>query len=216
VPTSPSVSLLPALEAGYVTFGSFNNLAKMNDAVVAVWARVLKSVPNSRLLLKTKQLNDPVVCEQTRQRFASCGIAADRLLLNGMLASRDDHLAMYNKVDIALDTFPYPGVTTSVEALWMGVPVLSLRGDRFLSLTAASIAHNAGLPGWVATSVEDYIGKAVTSAGDLPKLAVLREGLRKQVCTSPLFDAKRFAQNFEEALCGMWQAWCDKQPKGVP
>jgi len=215
VPASPvQVVPLPALAAGYVTFGSFNNLTKMTDAVVAVWARILQSVPNSRLLLKTKQLSDPVVCANTRQRFADCGIAPDRLTLSGTLPSRDDHLAAYNKVDIALDTFPYPGVTTSVEALWMGVPVLSLRGDRFMSRTAESIAHNAGLPDWVAADEDDYVAKAVAFTADLGRLAALRAGLRQQVLASPLFDAPRFARNFDEALWGMWQTWCDKQQKG--
>ncbi len=195
----------PALSSGYVTFGSFNNLTKMTDAVVAVWARVLKSVPRSRLLLKTVQLNDPAVCENTRRRFAACGIAPERLLLGGILDSRDEHLAAYNKVDIALDTFPYPGVTTSAEALWMGVPVLSLQGDRFLSGTAGSIARNAGLPDWIAADVDDYVAKAVAFASDLDCLASLRAGLRQQVLASPLFDAPRFARHFEDALWGMWQ-----------
>ena len=212
VPTSQvNVAPLPALSTGYVTFGSFNNLAKMTDAVVAVWVRILNSVPNSRLLLKTKQLNDLVVCEKTFQRFVFCGIAPDRLQLSGTLASADDHLATYNKIDIALDTFPYPGVTTSVEALWMGVPVLSLRGDRFLSRTAGSIAHNAGLPDWVAADEGDYVAKAVTFTSNLERLAVLRNGLRQQVLASPLFDAPRFAKNFEDALWGMWQKWRDRQ-----
>ncbi|MGA7749249.1 MAG: tetratricopeptide repeat protein, partial [Gallionella sp.] len=194
----------PALSAGAVTFGSFNNLTKMTDAVVAVWARILKAVPGSRLLLKTKQLSELSVCAQTRQRFAACGIAPERLLLGGRVVSDDDHLAAYNKVDIALDTFPYPGVTTSVEALWMGVPVLSLQGDRFLSCTAASIAHNAGLPDWSAADEDDYVAKAVAFASDLERLAALRAGLRQQVLASPLFDAPRFARHFEAALWGMW------------
>jgi protein O-GlcNAc transferase len=206
VPASPvNVAPLPALSTGYVTFGSFNNLTKMNDAVVAVWARILKSVPNSRLLLKTAQLGEASICTRTLRRFAACGIAPDQLKLSRTLASRDDHLAAYNKVDIALDTFPYPGVTTSVEALWMGVPVLSMLGDRFISRTAGSIAHNAGLPDWVAADEDDYVAKAVAFASDLERLAVLRAGLRQQVLASPLFDAPRFARHFEDALWGMWQ-----------
>ncbi len=212
VPASPvKVAPLPALSTGHVTFGSFNNLTKMNDAVVAVWARILNSVPDSRLLLKTKQLSEPAVCDKTLQRFAACGIAPERLLLSRTTVSRDDHLAAYNKVDIALDTFPYPGVTTSAEALWMGVPVLSLRGDRFMSRTAGSIAHNAGLPDWVAADEDDYVAKAVAFASDLQRLAALRAGLRQQVLASPLFDAPRFARNFEDALWGMWQRYQDKQ-----
>lgn len=202
-----NVAPLPALSAGYITFGSFNNLAKMSDAVVSVWARVLKLVPGSRLMLKTSQLNDPAVCEKTGQRFASCGIASERLLLFGTLTSRDDHLAMYNKVDIAFDTFPYPGVTTSAEALWMGVPVLSLQGDRFLSRTAGSIAINAGLPGWIAADEDDYVAKAVSYADDLETLAALRTELRQKVEASPLFNILRFSRDFEDALWSMWKKY---------
>lgn len=209
--SSVEVTKLPARLSGQATFGSFNNLTKMTDAVVAVWARVLKSVPGSRLVLKSKQLNNPVSCEQTRQRFLACGIAPDRLILGGTFASREDHLAAYNNVDIALDTFPYPGVTTSVEALWMGVPVLCMQGNRFLSCTAASIAHNAGLPDWIAADEDDYVAKAVAFASDLERLAALRSVLREQVLASPLFDAPRFARHFEDALWGMWQKYLDQQ-----
>ncbi len=210
---SQSVDIVPppALITGRINFGSFNNLAKMNDAVVAVWSNILQSVPKSRLLLKTKQLSDAVICKQTFQRFAARGIAPDRLLLGGILASRDEHLAAYNKVDIALDTFPYPGVTTSAEALWMGVPVLSMQGNSFLSCTAASIANNAGLPDWVAADEADYVAKAVAYASDLERLAALRSVLREQVLASPLFDAPRFARNFEDALWGMWARYQAQQ-----
>jgi len=215
------VAPLPALAAGYVTFGSFNNLSKMSDAVVAAWARILERVPNSRLYLKTGQLNDANVCAHTRQRFAAHGIDPDRLLLGGMLASRDDHFAAYNKMDIALDTFPYPGVTTSVEALWMGVPVLSMRGDRFLSSTAGSIAHNAGLPDWIAADEDDYVARAVEQATNSQHLAILRSGLRQQVLASPLFDAPRFARNFEDTLghCGKvthHAGWADEGSPTFP
>jgi predicted O-linked N-acetylglucosamine transferase (SPINDLY family) len=189
-----------------VTFGSFNNLTKMNDAVVALWARILLSVPNSRLYLKTVKLLDVDICEMTRRRFAAMGIAPERLILGGRLSSVADHLSEYNKVDVALDTFPYPGVTTSVEALWMGVPVLTLQGDRFLSLTAKSVAHHAGLPDWVAIDKDDYVAKAISFTADLERLSALRAGLRQQVLASPLFDAPRFARNLEDALWGMWQA----------
>lgn len=207
-----NVAPLPALSTGYVTFGSFNNLTKMNDAVVELWARILLSVPNSRLYLKNSQLKDADTCEQTRQRFAAQGIAHERLLLGGTQNSIAEHLSEYNKIDIALDPFPYPGVTTSVEALWMGVPVLSLHGDRFLSLSAKSIAHHAGLPDWVAVDKNDYVAKAVAFTSNLERLAALRSGLRQQVLASPLFDAARFARNFEDALWGMWQARDGQSP----
>jgi predicted O-linked N-acetylglucosamine transferase (SPINDLY family) len=200
------VAPLPALSTGYVTFGSFNNLTKLNDAVVELWSRILLSVPDSRLYLKSVKLLDADICELTRRRFAAMGIEPERLILGGRLSSVAEHLAEYNKVDVALDTFPYTGTTTSVESLWMGVPVLTLHGDRFLSLTAKSVAHHAGLPDWVAIDKDDYVAKAVAFTSNLERLAALRAGLRQQVLASPLFDAPRFARNLEDALWGMWQA----------
>ena len=201
------VGTLPALTSGFVTFASFNNLTKMSDETVAVWARVLQAVPDSRLFLKTKQLKSSTVFEATLRRFDAHGISSDRLILEGFSApKRTDHLATYQLVDIALDPFPYRGVTTSVEALWMGVPVITLRGDRFLSRTAESIAHNAGLADWIAADEDDYVAKAIFHSANLERLAILRAGLRKQVLSSPLFDAARFARNVEDALWGMWQA----------
>jgi predicted O-linked N-acetylglucosamine transferase (SPINDLY family) len=208
------VTSLPALANGYVTFGCFNNLAKMNDKVTALWARVLHAVPNSRLMLKTKQLNDFSVRRGVLQRFAQHGIDASRLVLENA-APRVDLLASYNRIDIALDPFPYPGGTTSVEALWMAVPVLSLAGDRFLSHLGESILHNAGLPDWIAADADDYVAKAVEHTKDLQKLAALRGGLRQQVLASPLFDAPRFAHHFEKAMRDIWTTWCRQQQGGA-
>ena len=196
---------LPALAEGHVTFGCFNNLNKMNEAVVALWARVLQAIPDSRLFLKTKQLGDPLACDGTRQRFATRGISADRLLLEGS-SPRAELLAAYQRVDIALDPFPYPGGTTSVEGLWMGVPVITRQGNRFLSHIGESIARNAGLADWIGIDDDDYVARAVAQTKDLRQLAKLRAGLRRQVLASPLFDAPRFARHFESALWGMWQA----------
>jgi predicted O-linked N-acetylglucosamine transferase (SPINDLY family) len=204
------VTLLPALNNHHITFGSFNNLAKMNDAVVDLWARVMHAVPESRLFLKTKQLVDINGRQSVVKRFAVHGIAAERLILEGA-APRAELLAAYHRVDIALDPFPYPGGTTSVEALWMGVPVLTLAGDRFLSHIGESILHNAGLPEWIAADADDYVARAVLHAGDLERLAALRSQLRQQVLASPLFDAPRFARHFETALRGMWTQWCNQQ-----
>lgn len=178
----------------------------MSDATVSLWARILAAVPHSRLLLKAHQLKDSMTATTTLQRFATHGIGAERLILVQPTSDRSDHLAAYHRVDIGLDPFPYPGVTTTAEALWMGVPVLSMQGDRFLSRTAAGIAHNAGLPDWIATSEDDYVAKAIEFSQDIPRLGVLRARLRQQVSTSPLFDAPRFAKYFEQALWGMWQA----------
>ena len=201
------VGPLPALATGYVTFGCFNNLIKMNDAVVALWARVMAAVPGSRLFLKSRQFAETSVRLGVAERFAAHGIDAGRLILEGYVP-RANYLAAYQRVDIGLDPFPYPGGTTTVEALWMGVPVLTLAGERFLSRQGVGLLMNAGLPEWVASSPDDYVARAVSHAINLERLAALRKGLRQQVLASPIFDAKRFAQHFETALRGMWQKWC--------
>lgn len=202
-----AVSPLPALANGYVTFGCFNNLTKMNDAVVELWAQVLNAVPASRLFLKARQLQQASAQSEVTARFAARGIEAGRLILEDYVP-RENYLAAYQRVDIALDPFPYPGGTTTVEALWMGVPVLTLAGERFLSRQGVGLMMNAGLPEWVAADPVDYLARAVTHAGDLQKLSTLRAGLRPKVLASPIFDAPRFAGHFETALRGMWHAWC--------
>lgn len=193
------VSPLPALNNGYITFGCFNNLAKMNDGVVALWSRVLAAVPDSRLFLKSKQLGDELVRQYTLERFAKHGIDAQRLMLEGA-ESREKYFAAYQRVDIALDPFPYPGGTTTVESLWMGVPVLNLSGESFLFRQGAGFLCNAGLTEWIATTQDDYVAKAKMQASDLQALAELRGGLRQGVDSSPIMNGKRFAAYFAEAL----------------
>lgn len=210
--TPPDVTVgigaLPALCNGYMTFACFNNLLKMNDDVVALWAKILLAIPTSRLFLKAKQLNEESVQQETMARFARHGINADRLILQGA-ESREKYLAAYHQVDIALDPFPFPGGTTSVEGLWMGVPVLTLAGERFLSRQGVGILANAGLQDWIASDADDYVARALRHASDVQALSELRSGLRQQVLSSPLFDAQRFAGHFETALRGMWQRYVD-------
>lgn len=208
------VSALPASTNGYVTFGCFNNLTKVNDAVVALWARVLLAVPGSRLFLKAKQLASVSVRQSVVDRFAAHGIGSQRVVLEGP-TPRSDYLSAYHRVDIALDPFPFSGGTTSAESLWMGVPVLTLTGDRFVSRQGVGLLMNAGLPEWIARDADDYVARAVASAGDLRQLAVLRQELRQRVLASALFDAPRFAGHFEAALRGMWTHWCHRQ-RGRP
>jgi protein O-GlcNAc transferase len=204
-----AVGPLPALANGYVTFGSFNNLSKMNDTVVALWAQVLNAVPDSRLFLKYQQLGEASVRQGTRERFAAHGIKPERLILEAYVP-RTNYLAAYQRVDIGLDPFPFPGGTTTAEALWMGIPVLTLAGERFLSRQGVGLLMNAGLPDWIATDTRDYLARAVSHASDLQRLASLRRGLRKQVLDSPVFDAPRFARHFEAALREMWRKWCSE------
>jgi predicted O-linked N-acetylglucosamine transferase (SPINDLY family) len=207
------VTPLPAVSSGMVTFGCFNNLSKLNDAVVDCWARVLLAVPDSRLFLKSKQLADDTIRAAVRLRFAGCGVAPDRLMLEGPSA-RAEYLRAYNRVDITLDPFPFPGGTTTVEALWMGVPVLTRRGDRFISRAGESILQTAGLPGWIAADDDDYVAKAAAFAAGLEELAPLRAGLRAQLVASPVCDAARFARNLEAAFRGMWAEFVGADPEG--
>jgi len=160
------------------------------------------------LYLKAKQLQEPSVRQSIIDRFGADGIGVERLILEG-LSSRAGYLAAYRRVDIALDPFPFPGGTTSLEALWMGVPVLTMTGESLLSRQGVSIMINAGLPEWIATDADNYVARAASHAGDMGRLAKLREGLRKQVLGSPIFDGPRFAGNFEAALRGMWVRWCN-------
>ena len=206
---APEVSPLPAQAAAYVTFASFNRLDKMGDAVVALWARVVHSVPGSRLLLKARALAHDEARRSVVDRFAARGICGERLILEGP-SSRAEYLAAYRRVDIALDPFPYTGATTSAEALWMGVPVITLAGERFMSRQGVSMAMNAGLSDWIAADHDDYVACAVRHSADLARLAALRASLRARVAASPLFAAPRFAVNLEAAWRGMWQAWCGR------
>lgn len=204
VPRAPP----PARANGFVTFGSANNINKLNDATADVWAQVLHAVPGSRLLLRSRTLADAPVADDIRARFAARGIAGERLLLEGATADYAGHLGRYNDVDIALDPFPYAGGTTSVEALWMGVPVLTLRGDRYVAHMGENILAQVNLLDWVAADPDDYVAKAARFAADPDALAALRQNLRHRVVASPLFDASRFARHFEAAVRGMWQEWC--------
>lgn len=205
--TPPNVAVnagpLPALSAGYVTFGSFNNLSKITDTVVALWARIIKAVAGSRLFLKTRQLDEHTIRKTTEKRFAEHGISPEQLIMEGF-SPRKELLAAYQRVDIALDPFPCNGVTTSVESLWMAVPIIAMTGNSFISRCGQSIVGNAGLNDWIAENEEDYYAKAIMHSSNLEKLAILRSGLRQQVLASPIFDSTRFAKNFENALWEMW------------
>lgn len=208
-----TVGHLPAAGCGQVTFGCFNNPRKLNDRVFACWSRVMAAVPGSTLLLKNKAYENATVREEITDRFARLGVDSGRLRFAGQ-SPRAEYLAAYNEVDIALDPFPFPGGTTSIEGLWMGVPVLTLKGDRFISHQGETILQNVGLPEWIAQDVDDYVAKAAAFAADLPALTRLRAGLREQLLASPLCDAPRFARNLEQAFRGMWQIWCAQQATG--
>jgi predicted O-linked N-acetylglucosamine transferase (SPINDLY family) len=204
---APAVAPLPALANGCVTFGSFQNLAKLNDAVLALWARVLAALPDARLRLQNKQFADADIRRQVVQRLQGSGVPPERVSLHGP-QPRAAYLAAHGEVDLILDTFPFPGGTTTCEALYMGVPTITLAGDRLIARQGASLLAAAGLNDWVAHSPAQFVEQAIARAGELPALARLRAGLRDQVLASPLFDAPRFARHFEIALRKMWAQWC--------
>jgi protein O-GlcNAc transferase len=214
--TAPNVDItvapLPTLSNGMTTFGCFQNLAKVGDEVLALWGNIFAALPHARLRIQCKQLDEPAQRKQLLQRLQRCGITPERVTMLGPI-HREGYLAAHAEVDLILDTFPYTGGTTTCEALWMGVPTLTLAGDSLLARQGASLLMAAGLEEWIAASKEEYITKAVALASDKSKLATLRAGLRQQVLASPLFDARRFARNFEDALWGMWQRYQSQQGK---
>lgn len=202
--TGLDIAPLPASSNGAVTFGSFQNLAKLNDRTLALWGRVMRALPGARLRVQSLQLADPAMRARLLERLRAAGVEAARVALHGP-AARAEYLAAYAEVDIVLDTQPYPGGTTTCEALWMGVPTLTIAGDRLISRQGASLMHAAGLPGWVVDDESSFVERAVALATDTTALAELRSGLREHVAASPLFDARRFAANLEAALWQMWQ-----------
>ena len=212
-PHAPALAPLPALARGHATFGCFNNLAKITPRVVAAWAAILRDLPHARLVLKTHQFDDRATCDTIAAKFAAHGTAADRVECRGASSHRA-LLAEYADIDIVLDPFPYCGGLTTCEALWMGVPVVTMPGDTFASRHSASHLCNVGLDDWVAADLAAYHALALRRAADLPALAALRAGLRQRMRASPLCDAARFGAGLGAALRHAWHDWCGRP--GVP
>jgi predicted O-linked N-acetylglucosamine transferase (SPINDLY family) len=194
-----------------ITFGSFNNLSKINDNVIDVWSEILKRVENSKLFLKAKQLDNLKMVENIRKKFQKNGIGAEKIITEGRSKTREEMLKKYNQVDIALDPFPYSGITTSLEANWMGVPLLTKKGNNFYSRIGISINKNLGMEDWIANNEKDYISKAISKASDLEKLLQIKKKLRNKFLKSPLGNAKQFAKNFENCLNLMWKKYLENK-----
>ena len=206
---SPPVGPLPAEAAGWVTFGSCNNAAKLNDRVFALWARVLAAVPKSRLLLKyVNWFANASARGRILDAFSRRGIDPSRIVFDGERVVRARHLEILNRIDIALDPFPFNGCTTTFEALWMGVPVVTLAGERWLGRMGIGTLAPLGLERLAAKDEESYVGIARALAADLPALAALRARLRPLVAGSPLVDAERYARSVEAAFGAAWRDWC--------
>jgi len=207
-PRSGDVGALPASERGHLTFASFNSLAKITDEVLATWASLLLEVPGSRLLLKSRALSDPGPAARLRAHLAAGGIDPDRVELAPYAPTPVAHLELYRQVDVALDAFPYNGTTTTCEALWMGVPVVTLVGRTHAGRVGASLLSRVGLDALVTSSRDEYVAAAAKLARDLPELAHLRTRLRGRVARSPLVARAAFARDVEAAFRQMWRLWC--------
>ncbi len=205
------VGELPALGSDHITFGSFNNFSKLTPQTVELWARLMKHLPGSRLILKNKSLSDAGTAAHCVAGFASRGIGPERLELIGWLPSRREHLALYARIDIGLDSFPYNGTTTTCEALWMGVPVIALAGDRHAARVGVGLLSQVGLQELIADTPERYVEIARDLSSDLSRLADLRKGLRQRMLTSSLCDAPAFTRVLEKAYRELWRRWCETQ-----
>jgi predicted O-linked N-acetylglucosamine transferase (SPINDLY family) len=211
-PESLPIGGLPAQARGKITFGSFNNPAKFNFATIALWSKVMEAVPQSTLTLKyLGRYRDPALCARLRGAFGATGVDPRRIdFLTPIDYGAAAHLGAYGAIDIGLDPAPFTGVNTSFEALWMGVPVVTLAGDTMMSRMAAGVVTVAGLDELVATSPNDYVTRAVALARDLPRLASLRASLRDRIERSPLCDSPGFARSLDTLWRTLWRDWCSR------
>jgi predicted O-linked N-acetylglucosamine transferase (SPINDLY family) len=199
----------PRDDNGYVTFGCFNNFAKVNDGTLRRWADILARVPDARLLLEIVGIDGDDVRREMEAWLQCMGLPLDRVILEPR--TPENQFVLNNRVDIALDPFPFNGGTTTMDALWMGVPVVTLAGEYFTSRMGVTIMTNAGLPELIASTEDEYAEIAVRLATDRALLNDMRRDLRKRVIASRMMDHSRFARDIEDAFRGMWRIWCERQ-----
>ena len=207
---------LPAAQNGFITFGSFNNSCKINPTVIELWAQVLKSVDKSCFLLKFKGGGDKEVKNHYLQQFEQQGIAAERVKIRNVQKDPVEHFRMYGQMDIALDTYPYNGTTTTCEALWMGVPVVSLVGRHHASRVGLSILSRVGLEFFAASTPAEYVAKSTALARKPEALTKIRASMRNRFAAGSLCDARKYAGHVESAYRKMWHKWCQSQSDNVP
>ena len=203
---APAVAPLQAKRTGRVTFGSFNNFAKITAEVITVWSNILKRIPTATLFLKYKDLESVPMTQYIHNQFMTRGVLVSQLRIQGDDASHVEHMARYNNIDIALDPFPYNGTTTTLDALWMGVPVITLAGASHGGRVGVSQMSNLGLQELIAKNQDDYVNIAVELAGNIEKLSALRAGMRERMLASPLMNVERFTRNLEQGYEQMWAA----------
>ncbi|MDR0303886.1 MAG: hypothetical protein LBH98_03825, partial [Chitinispirillales bacterium] len=186
-----------------IVFGSFNNLSKMTKKTIELWCKVTLSVPDSKLVIKDRKFNDPETKAITLSRFAENGLCADRITILEYSLNQGEHLEQYNKIDIALDSFPYNGTTTTCDSLYMGVPVITILGDRHVSRVSASLLNAVGLDELIAKDEEDFVKIAADLAGNPERLTEIKKNLRENMIKSPLMDKKSFTERWQNAILEM-------------
>ena len=205
--TAPGVSKPPFLKNSYITYGSFNNFAKLNSDMIGLWARLLQDNPEARLLLKNHALVEDKGKDYVRDKFAKHGVESDRLLLYGTVESVREHLDLYSKIDIGLDTFPYNGTTTTFEALYMGIPVISLKGNTHASRMGVAILSRVGLGQLVADTPQQYLLIAAALGRQQNDIVKLREGMRERLLGSEYCNCGKFAEEFSGIISGLFKTW---------
>jgi predicted O-linked N-acetylglucosamine transferase (SPINDLY family) len=209
VPAEDSPPLAPRNADRPITFGCFNNFAKVTPEMIQTWARILEAVPNARLLIKSQPIADEATRAAVHEHLRAAGIPNDRLQVLPRVASLREHLATYSTIDIALDTFPYHGTTTTCDAMYMGVPVITLAGEKHVSRVGVSLLSNVNLQELIAKTPEEYAGLAIELANDRSRLATLHTTLRERMKSSRLMDASAHARDVEAAYRRMWTQWCE-------
>jgi len=201
------VSTLPALKNGYITFGSFNDFSKINRNVISIWSKILNNVLHSKLCLKSKHFNDPKIIKDTISIFQEFNIDPSRIILFGHL-DKQKHFELYNTIDISLDPFPYNGVTTSLESLWMGVPFITKRGNNFVSNNGFSICMNSNLEFLIANDEHDYVDKAIELTKSFDELVYIRANLRQNLLKSNIANNCKFSSHFKDFMFEIWNNYC--------
>jgi predicted O-linked N-acetylglucosamine transferase (SPINDLY family) len=214
-PHLPLETSPPSQRSKTITLGSLHKLEKLNDQVIDLWCQILKDLPSARILLGRDTLQGKTT-ERLLERFRKRGIDSSRINLRQANSFSLQHMQLYDEMDVSLDTFPWSGHTTACESLWMGVPVVTLRGKRFAGRMVASVLTCLGLPDLIAETPEEYRKLAVKLANDLPRLANLRGRLRSMMVQSPLCDGVAFAKKIEDAYRCMWRRWCEKKAAPKP
>ncbi len=207
----PDVGPQPALHGdGLVSFGSLNRMAKMTPAGFDLWAAVLRAVPNSGIIIKAGELADQQSRDGLLEHFTKMGLDPGRFIIRGG-SPWEDHMAAYNEIDIALDTFPHTGGTTTMECLMMGVPVVTLRHGTASGRASAAILTALGMTDWIAETPADYVRIAMEKAANLPALVAVRAGLRGRMLNSPVGDNLAYTKAVEAEYRWMWRKWCSQK-----